>query len=248
MATGSRRYARPYLAGGGLPSVVKALLIVNTALFLIFFFARGSLSTLLTLLALTPASVVHSFALWQPVTYMFLHSGVMGFLFNMLALWMFGRVLEETWGSSNFLKFYFVCGVGAGLFAIIACYIFGAEAMPVVGSTGAIYGILAAYAALWPEQDVIFFFFPMKVKWFVLLIAAVDFLLTFGAVGYTALLMGLPIGYFYVKAPKRRTTATRINLLGTVRGAYRDWRMKRAKRKFQVYLKKQGSGRDPWVN
>lgn len=247
MAFSSRSYARPYLSGGGLPPAVKILLIINTVVFLALFFGRGAMAQIFAPLALTPYAVVHSFAVWQLGTYLFLHTGVLGFVFNMLALWMFGRQLEESWGTRNFVKFYFLCGSGAGVFAILAAFAFGEQAAAIIGSIGAIYGILGAYAALWPEQEVLFIFFPMKMKWFVLLIAAVDFLITFGSAAQMALLTGMVIGYFYVRAPRRKR-APRASLGGTVRAAYRDWKLKRAKRKFQVYLKKKGSDRDPWVN
>ena len=115
MSFGTRSYARPYGSRGGLPRGVQGLLIANTALFLILFFGRQSVNSIVSLLALTPADVVRSFEIWQLATYLFLHFGVLGFLFNMLALWMFGKELEETWGTERFLRFYFLCGAGAGV-------------------------------------------------------------------------------------------------------------------------------------
>jgi membrane associated rhomboid family serine protease len=242
MAIGTRSYARPYAAGGGLPWGIKALLIANTAVFLAFFFLRGPLAGLAPHLMLTPVAVVRSVEIWQLVTYQFLHFGVLQFLFNMLALWMFGRELEGIWGTQRFLQFYFLCGTGAGVCVVAAAYLFGAEASPVVGSSGAIYGILAASAALWPERDVLFIFFPMKMKYFVLLIAAIDFLLSYGSAGYIALLMGLLFGYLYVKYPlgKKRS----FDPMASMQAAYRHWKLQRAKRKFQVYLRKNGSDRN----
>jgi len=246
MAIGSRSYARPYASGGGLPLGIKALLIINTVLFLGAFFLRGALGSVLSYLVLTPAAVVHSLAIWQLVTYQFLHFGVLQFVFNMLALWMFGRELEEIWGTQRFLRFYFLCGGGAGVCVVAAGYLFGAADSAVVGSSGAIYGILAASAALWPEREVLFFFFPMKMKFFVLLIAAVDFLLSYGSVVYIALLTGLLFGYLYVKYPLGKRSS--FDPLASMQAAYRQWKLQRAKRKFQVYLRKNGSDRDRFVN
>ena len=127
---------------------IKALLIVNTALFLLAFFLRGPLAAVLPYLVLSPTAVVRSFQLWQLGTYQFLHFNVLNFVFNMLALWMFGRELEGSWGTDRFLRFYFLCGAGAGVFVIALGYLFGAEGGAVAGSNGAIYGILAASAAL----------------------------------------------------------------------------------------------------
>jgi membrane associated rhomboid family serine protease len=247
MAIGTRSYARPYLSGGGLPPAIKWLLIVNTALFLALFFLRGSATEVFSWLALTPATVIHSLAVWQLATYMFLHVGVLSFVFNMLALWMFGRELEESWGTTRFVQFYFLCGCGAGVCVIIAAYVFRTTMDPVISSIGAVYGILAASAALWPERDVLFIFFPMKMKWFVLLIAAIDFLVSFPSPGQLALLTGLLIGYFYVKSPSRRRVRG-PSPLESLRAQYKDWKIKRAKRKFQVYLRKQNSRRDDIIN
>jgi membrane associated rhomboid family serine protease len=103
------------------PPGTKWLIISNVAVYLIYFF--GSLMSerpLFLSLNLMPYAVVHSFAIWQLVTYMFLHGGVWHILFNMLALWMFGAAVETTWGTRRFLEFYFICGVGAGVCVVLA--------------------------------------------------------------------------------------------------------------------------------
>ncbi|HEY4364037.1 MAG TPA: rhomboid family intramembrane serine protease [Bryobacteraceae bacterium] len=249
MAISTRSYARSYLGGSGLPPAIKWLLIANTAMFLALFFVRGGIAAIFTALALVPREVVHSFAVWQLGTYMFLHVGVLSFVFNMLALWMFGRELEESWGTIRFLQFYFLCGCGAAVFVIAASYLFGSAGEPVIGSVGAIYGILAASAALWPEREVLFIFFPMKMKWFVLLIAAIDFLVSYGSPGQVALLTGLLFGFFYVKSPARQRGRGRgPSPIESLKGQYQAWKIRRAKKKFQVYLRKQNSGRDDIIN
>lgn len=247
MALGTRSYARPYLGGSGLPPAIKWLLISNTVMFLAMFpfIGNGLLGGVVQYLALTPAAVVRSLQIWQLGTYLFVNPAVLPFVFNMLALWMFGRELEGVWGTERFLRFYFLCGSGAGVFVILTGYVFGAAGVSVAGCIGAIYGILAASAALWPDRQVLFFFFPMKMKFFVLLIAAVDFLLSYGSPVYIALLTGLLFGYFYVKSPRKRSS---FDPLGSLRASYRQWKLQRAKRKFQVYLRKQGSDRDRFVN
>jgi membrane associated rhomboid family serine protease len=238
MSIGTRSYARSYASGGGLPQGIRALLIVNAAIFLIDFFSRGFLS----FLALVPSEVVRSLYVWQLATFLFFHGpSLWNFLWNMLALWMFGKELEGVWGTQRFLRFYFLCGCGAGVCAVLAAYIGGSPNVPIVGSSGAIYGILAAYAALWPERDVIFIFFPMKVKYFVILIGAVNFLISYnGSAGQMALLTGLLFGLLYVKSPRVRG----FDPVGSIDASYRAWKLKRAKRKFQVYLRKHGSDRD----
>jgi membrane associated rhomboid family serine protease len=237
MSIGTRSYARSYASGGGLPQGIRALLIVNAAIFLLDFFSRGFLS----FLALVPSEVVRSLHVWQLATFLFLHGGLWNFLWNMLALWMFGKELEGVWGTQRFLRFYFLCGCGAGVCAILAAYLGGSSNVPIVGSSGAIYGILAAYAALWPERDVLFIFFPMKVKYFVILIGAINFLISYnGSAGQMALLTGLLFGLLYVKSPHVRG----FDPVASIDASYRAWKLKRAKRKFQVYLRKHGSDRD----
>ena len=80
---------------------------------------RAFTAALITSFGLTPAAVVGSIAIWQLVTYIFLHGGFFHILFNMFALWMFGSELESTWGTREFVKFFFITGVGAGISSVI---------------------------------------------------------------------------------------------------------------------------------
>lgn len=249
MSISTRSYTRPYLPGSGLPSGVKGLLIANAAVFLLQFFSRGSasLGSVFALLELRPVLVTHGYV-WQLATYMFLHGGIFHILFNMLALWMFGCELENFWGTQRFLRFYFLCGIGAGVCVVAANYLFGDPNVATIGSSGAIYGVLAASAALWPDRMMMFYFlFPIKMKYFVMLVAAIAFLGAFGSnsgVSDVAHLSGLAIGVLFVKMPRVRG----IDPLGSLQAGYKSWKLKRAKRKFQVYLRKQGPGRDTRVN
>jgi membrane associated rhomboid family serine protease len=249
MAISSRSYARPYVSGSGLPPGVKALLIANCAVFLVQFFARGYLAAFFSYFVLVPAAVVKSLFVWQLATYMFIHGGILHLVFNMLALWWFGRELEDIWGTRAFLRFYFLSGGVAGLIVILACYLFGNPALPIVGSSGAVYGILAATATLWPDRELLFYFlFPLKIKYFVLIVAAITFFQSWGVngVGNIALLSGFVVGYVLVKMPQKRRVALGTSMAGSVQAAYKNWKLQRAKKKFQVYLRKQGRG--PWVN
>src|SRR3981081_3108327 len=104
----------------GFPRGVKWLILSNVAIFLIGFFAQLlELDGPLRYLMLTPAAVVRYFMVWQLVTYMFLHGGVWHLILNMLWLWMFGADLEQLWGLKRFLKFYFFCGIGAGICVVV---------------------------------------------------------------------------------------------------------------------------------
>jgi len=247
MSIGTRSYARPYGSRGGLPRGIQGLLIANAAMFLLGFFTRGALDSVLGILALSPERFIRSLYLWQPGTYLFVHASIWEFVWNMLALWMFGRELEDLWGTQRFLRFFFISGSGAALLLVLAEYAFGNPQSITIGTTAAVYGILAASAALWPDRDVIFIFFPMKMKYFVALIAGIDFLISYNAgIGQIALLTGLAFGFFYVKSRRVRG----FNPMAALESNYKAWKLKRAKRKFQVYLKKHGSSspKDPWVN
>lgn len=255
MAYGTRSYARPYLYGNRLPLGIKSLLIANIAVFLIQFFAGRGLAPVFALLALSPIQVVKQFYLWQLVTYMFLHAGIWHILWNMLALWMFGVELEQTWGTEKFLRFYFICGIGAGVAVVLMNYLFGDPRIATIGASGAIYGVLAASAALWPDRVILaFFFFPMKMKYFVMIIGAITFLNSFNPaspVSDIAHLSGLLFGFLYVKsgwAGMRSGRGMNFHPLATFQSAYHTWKLNRAKRKFQVYLNKQRRDRDPWVH
>lgn len=234
----------------GFPPGVKWLLISNVAIFIVGYFAGLlHLDSPLALLALAPVAVVKYFFVWQLATYMFLHGGFGHIIWNMLALWMFGADLETAWGTRRFLQFYFFCGIGAGICVVLANYVlpWGNPNIPTIGSSGAIFGILMAYALLYPNRTILFaFLFPIQVKYFVLIIGTIAFLSSFqvnNGVSEFAHLGGLLFGYLFLRKPNMR-----FDLAGPVRRQYRDWKLQRAKKKFQVYLRKQGSNRDPWVH
>jgi membrane associated rhomboid family serine protease len=235
----------------GFPRGVKWLLISNVAIFLLGFFAGLlQLDRPLGYLALVPVRVIKDGFLWQLVTYLFLHGSIGHILWNMLALWMFGAEIEGVWGTRRFLQFYFFCGIGAGVCVVIANYLlpWGNPLVPTIGSSGAIFGILMAYAVLYPTRTILFgFLIPIQVKYFVMIIGAIAFISSFqvnSGVSEFAHLGGLLFGYLFLKTPKN----LQFDLVGPVRRQYSDWKLRRAKKKFQVYLRKQGSGRDPRVH
>ena len=234
----------------GFPKGVKWLLICNIAIFVIGCFAGlARLDGPLAILALIPAKVVRQGFLWQLATYLFLHGGFGHILWNMLALWMFGADLENTWGTRRFLQFYFFCGIGAGICVVLLNYVlpWGNPAVPTIGSSGAIFGILMAYAMLYPTRTILFgFLIPIQVKYFVMIIGAIAFLSSFQAntgVSEFAHLGGLLFGYLFLKTPNLQ-----FDMAGPMRRQYNDWKLRRAKKKFQVYLRKQGTPRDPRVH
>jgi len=233
---------------GYFPPGVKWLLIVNTVIF-VFTYLSPTVERLLSPLALVPMLVVYRFPwyLFQLFTYMFLHGGIGHLLFNMLALWMFGYPLEQTWGTRRFLKYYFLCGIGAGI-CDTTVNVLLAHNTSTIGASGAIYGLLLAYGVLFPDTQVLMYFlFPIKAKYLVMIYGAVELLSAFGSgnsgVSNLAHLGGMLFGLAYLKVPIR---AGRWSL-PDFSGRYRQWKMQRAKKKFQVYMRKH-DGRGPWIN
>lgn len=150
------------------------------------------------LFALIPRVVVEHFYVWQLGTYMFLHGGFMHLFFNMLMLFFLGSTLETVWGGRHFLKYYVACGIGAGLCSMVFSY-----NSPVVGASGAVFGLYLAYAMVFPNNYVyIYFLIPIKAKH--LLAGLVVFQLIMGLVGpsgiaYFAHLGGMATGLLFFK-------------------------------------------------
>ena len=232
---------------GYFPPGIKWLLISNTAVFLIYYLGGAVVQrSMLVLLALWVAAAVQNLYVWQLFTYMFLHGGIMHLLFNMLTLWMFGTSLERDWGTRQFLKYYFYCGLAAGVCVLAANLLVHDPFTRTLGASGAIFGVLVAFGVSYPNQTVLMnFLFPIKAKYLVMIYAVIELLLTFGpntGVSTVAHLGGMAFGYLYLKGRLPRLA------LPDVGGAYRQWKLQRAKKKFQVYMRKQGRRQGPWVN
>src|SRR5436190_13534304 len=227
--------------GPGSPSL-KALIGANVVMFVVQFFAP----IVTDLLGLRPIFVVRTFWVWQLATYMFLHGGIFHIVFNMLALWMFGAELERIWGTRYFLKFYFVTGVGAGLLTVIFSLLpfeFARQVYVsnVIGASGAIYGLLLAYALYFPDRPIyMYLLFPIPAKFFVLIMGAIAFYSSLssinGGVANATHLGGLLVGYVYLKG-----TGTRP--LAELRYRYVKWKIGRVRKKFDVYS---GGRTDDW--
>ena len=237
---------------------VKLLVLVCTGVFF--------LQTILELLfppayawfihafGLIPLGVIPGLRIWQPITYIFLHGGLLHILMNMLMLWMFGRNLEEVWGRKRFLNYFFICGIGAGVVTILVKFIpllWGTRPsdIPTIGASGAIFGILIANAILFPDRQIWLFPLPIMIPMrpFVLVMGAIEFFSTFGSTGdnvaHFCHLGGMLVGWLYLR---------RGSFLYRVRNEMSDWRYQRNRRKFEVFMKKQKdeppSRGDHWVN
>jgi len=244
----STRYRlNSFFSAGNFPQGVKWLLIINTAVYVLSYLARQtSFGEIFNLFALVPRAVVFHLAVWQLFTYLFLHGGLMHLLFNMLTLWMFGVQLERDWGTRRFLKYYFLCGVGAGICDVTVNALLGNWNTSTIGASGAIYGVLLAFGMLYPETTILFLFlFPIQAKYFVMIYGAIALLGAMNVnsgVSNVAHLGGMLFGLLYLKTRLPRLDSYEL------RRWYQNYKMQRAKKKFQVYMRKHGSGRGPWVN
>jgi membrane associated rhomboid family serine protease len=218
---------------GGITPAIKLLIAANVAAFVIAWFVPE----VILFLGLRVADVIGGLRLWQPFTYMFLHGGFGHILFNMLALWMFGVELERMWGTRFFLKYYFVCGLGAAATTAILSFLPFAVfdhlyAALTVGASGAIYGILLAYGLYFPNRPIyIYFVFPVPAKYFVMIMGGISLLSSLGGgggVAHTAHLGGLVAGYLYLKG-------ARLNFISEIQYRFLKWRINRMRRKFDVY-------------
>ena len=228
-------YRLSYTFGPGpLSTAVKALILTNVAVFLVSLLARP----ITFFFGLIPVAVVEQLRVWQLVTYMFLHGGVLHILFNMLALWMFGTELERMWGTRFFVKYYFVTGVGAAVLTVLLSFLpfdFATRlySSVTIGASGAIYGLLLAYGLYFPDRPIyVYAIFPIPAKYFVMIFGAIALLSSVSESGsgtaHIAHLGGLLIGYLYLKGG-------RIHPWSAVKYRYLKWKFNRARRRFGVY-------------
>ena len=224
---------------GPMSTAMKALIAINVAMFIASEFLLPSLTLQL---GLVPQYVIGRLEVWRLVTYMFLHVGLFHILFNMLALWMFGTELERIWGTRFFLKFYFIVGVGAGLLTMLVARIpFGPlQALSfsnIVGASGAIYGLLLAYALYFPDRPIYLYVFPVRAKTFVLIASAIALYASLsetGGVANATHLGGLLVAYVYLTS-LRKGPRIRLNPWAEVKYRYVKWQLGKARKKFDVY-------------
>lgn len=201
----SNQFIRPRLFRGA----IKNIIIANIVVFIFMFLFQSERFFLY--LGLVPKFVWSRGFVWQLFTYMFIHGGFGHIFWNMLILWMFGTEIESHWGKKEFYKYYFLTGVGSG----IITFIFSLNSsIPVVGASGAIYGVLVAFALLFPERRIyLYFLIPIKAKYFVLIMGVITFFSSFSPgvsqISHLTHLGGLVIGYLYLR---RKRIFADINL------------------------------------
>ncbi|WP_420447098.1 rhomboid family intramembrane serine protease [Candidatus Palauibacter sp.] len=191
--------------GHGFPMSrwVKRLMIANFAIFLVMAIGIVPPAAVDWLGFAVPGFLTRP---WTIVTYMFVHGGFMHVFMNMLALFFFGPPLEQKWGSRFFLRFYLVTGLGAAAFSVLLYSLTGPTIM--VGASGAIFGILVAFAMNWPDAKIfLYFVFPVPAKWFVAGLGAFTLLSTVqgsaDGVAHWAHLGGLVTGFVYLRFGER---------------------------------------------
>lgn len=143
-----------------VPKVTKNLIITNLLVFVATWINENFIIANFALFY--PASPF--FRIWQPLTHMFVHGGFWHLFFNMYALFIFGSVVEQIIGEKKFLTLYFVCGLGAAALHIGVQALFGGSSIPCVGASGAIYGIIMAYAMLFPNAQLTLLFPPVTLS------------------------------------------------------------------------------------
>jgi membrane associated rhomboid family serine protease len=227
-------YASSFSFGPGpISTALKALIGANVAVFLV----QSFISSVQLTLALVPSAVIDGLQVWRLASYMFLHGGVFHLLFNMLVLWMIGAELERMWGSRYFLKFYFTTGIGAGALTVLFSLLPFGFASPlyhsfIIGASGAIFGLLLAYAIYFPDRPIyMYFLFPIPAKYFVAILGAIELyssLAVMSGVASATHLGGLVVGYLMLKG-------ARIDPLAEVKYRYLKWKINRVRKKFDVY-------------
>ena len=190
-----RYQASGYQFGGfHLTPWVKKLIIANIAVFVL---TPVALPWLQSYLAFAPSRVLVQ--PWGALTYMFVHGGFWHLFFNLLGLFFFGSPIEEKWGSKEFIKYYIICGLGGAALSFLFAF-----NSAVVGASAAVYGVMLAFAMLWPDVPIYLWgIFPVKAKWLVIALTAFSLFSAFGGgggnVAHFAHLGGFAAGFLYIK-------------------------------------------------
>lgn len=203
------------------PQIIKSLMIANGVVFLL-----QMASPLVTQFGtVSPAQVWLGFEFWRPFTYMWLHApgSIFHILFNMFALWMFGSPLALYWGEQRFLRYYLVCGVGAGILIATVPWLVvlaglmqvsGELAIPTLGASGAVMGVVLAYTFTWPDRTIMLIFPPMPLKaiWLIPVLLVMEFMGP-SNVSHLGHVGGLLVGWVYLVREGRTPGAPTLDSL-----------------------------------
>ena len=229
---------------------VKRLILTYAAIYLLMAVMRlaspFAREWVVVYLGLIPKLVMQGM-IWQLITYSFLHLELLHFLFNALALWMFGSQLESDWGSKRFVEFYFFCTVAAALTTVVVSYLHLpglSPGTPTIGASGGIYGLLVAFGVLYGESEIMMFPLPFLIKakyfvWGIVFLTLVGAIQETGGVANFAHLGGLLFGYLYLKfLPSKGLMFATSERYFSARNEYYRWKRRRAAKKFEVYMQK----------
>lgn len=197
-------YNRRYSSNPGLgfltASVVNQIIVANVVVFVLQI--ALSRTSFIDFFGLRPSLVVSRGFVWQIFTYMFLHGGFWHLFLNMFIIWMFGTPLESVWGSKRFLIYYFICGLGGALFSFLFSF-----DTTVIGASGAGYGILLAYAMLFPEAEIyVWGLIPVRARTLVIFMTLIEFASGISGVdgiAHFAHLGGMAAGFVYLRSRYR---------------------------------------------
>jgi len=184
---------------------IKILVSVNFGIYILQS-VSGKEDVFFRLFGLVPSTFISDLMLWQPFTYLFFHApfyssvGISHILLNMLGLWVFGRELEQAWGKTKFLRYYFITGIGSGL---ITYFFQMSSDNPVIGASGAVYGILLAYGISYPNRMLyIWGLIPVRSMWLVIVMGSIAFFGLLGnadGISHVTHISGMFIGYMLLK-------------------------------------------------
>ena len=212
-----------------MTKTVKALIMINVFVFLFVNVFKAFSIKVIYLFGMAPQLVLKKFMIWQFITYMFVHVDFWHLFINMLMLWFFGPAIEQAWGRNRFLTFYFFTGIGAALCSLVLSY-----NSIIIGASGAIFGLLVAYAMMFPETIIlVFFILPMKIKYAVFLFAGIELWMVSQSPGdgiaHFAHLGGALFGYLYLKSGWLRRQLAYISI-----DSFKDWRSSKNKQRQQL--------------
>ncbi len=237
------------------PDVIKNLMIANGVVFILQLMGPKIGFSVTSFGVVQPAAVWEDFQLWRIFTYMWLHStsSVMHIAFNMLSLWMFGSGLALLWGEERFLKYYLLCGTGAGFLIASIPYLLGILGIPssvadihglTLGASGAVMGVLLAYSFTWPDRTIMLLFppIPLKAIWLILLLFLMEWISASTGnsnVSHTGHLAGVLVGWIYLvnegRTPGAPTPQTlllkwrRYRMRQKIRAVHREDKQERAR-------------------
>lgn len=228
-----------------LTKITKAIIVTCVGVYFIDFTIThlfggvrigNELVQLNEIFGLVPLKVLKKGMWWQVLTYIFMHGHPLHILLNMLILWYFGAEIEMRLGERNFLKYFLICGVGAGIFNFLINIMvndISSLTSPIIGASGAIYGILVAYGIFFGNRYfLVFFLFPMKAKYFVMIMASIELIMGVKStpqdnVAHFAHLGGMVVGAIYIYLRYIRNSGGRSK---------KDYERDRLRRQFRLIV------------